>query len=250
MKKRITLTTAGFFGCYLLFLLLTVPAGMVIGHAQLPAGISLSQVQGTVWRGNARLTHNSGIATRLQWQLRPLALLRGDVAAGVSFAGGIGNAEGTLAFDGERLQVADAQLQLDARGLSLLLDAPLTLEGEIRGLIGRFEGTPDGITALEGDLAWTGAGVAFPITLALGNVATEFTTRDDVITGQVNGGPTPLEIQGQVNLRNASQYDLQLRLRPAADADPAIHDALNLLGRAAPDGTVMLRQRGDLRTLR
>ena len=100
MKSIVGLTLTG-IALFIVFVIAKLPAAQVIHRVDLPSGISVEGVAGTIWNGSARTVNYKGLPiSDVKWQLSFLPLLWGsvslDVDAGndrradqISFAGEI-----------------------------------------------------------------------------------------------------------------------------------------------------------------
>lgn len=98
---------------YLLFLIVTAPASLLVWLLPKPAGVEivLQQPRGTLWRGEVQrvaLKPASGSVAelgRLTWTMRWLPLLRGEMAADIELAGGPASARGLVAAGPGKLRL-------------------------------------------------------------------------------------------------------------------------------------------------
>src|SRR5437868_12929 len=69
---------------YLVFLVILAPASIVLAKADLPPGVSLEEVRGTLWDGSARATVRNGAASlaldRVEWHFAASQLFTGRIA--------------------------------------------------------------------------------------------------------------------------------------------------------------------------
>jgi len=247
MKRRIIGYTAFYLIALVVFAVAQVPASWVVSRAELPPEVTLSDVRGTLWTGSADLSDRHGPLGQLDWDLDAWPLLTGTVAGHVHLHGPLGEIQGNIAIEEQQLQVSETTLALDLYAITSRPPALFPLRGEVIGTIDYALADMSGLKALKGPLSVQQAGSTFPMELALGTYMVDFTTENEVITGTITSSEKPLSASGRVTLQRGSRYQLNLTLRPDETADPALRDMVAMAGRARPDGSVTLVQRGDLR---
>lgn len=107
---------------YGVFLAASLPARFAVARAALPPGLSLRNVDGTVWSGRANASWSSGGATlvldTVQWHWRPLALMSARVAYDIEARGHGIEAHGRVARGISSASVEDLELHADAPALA------------------------------------------------------------------------------------------------------------------------------------
>lgn len=72
---------------YLVTLVVYFPARIALSMVPIPQGVSIAQVDGTVWQGHiGKVVVDGRMLERIDWEVFPLALLTGRVATKVSIA--------------------------------------------------------------------------------------------------------------------------------------------------------------------
>src|SRR3954468_16935037 len=117
------LTALG-IAAYLLFLALLAPASIVMAKADLPPGVSLADVQGTLWNGSARATVRQGSASlaidRVEWHFVPSQLFTGRLAFDLRAESPKLHASGRLAHGFGGLSAQDVAASGDAATFAAL----------------------------------------------------------------------------------------------------------------------------------
>lgn len=235
---------------YLLFLVVTFPAGLALGLALSPqAGVGVADVEGTVWGGRAATVATSGISMGpVVWDWRPTALLFGRFEYDVYFemAGGGGEARLGRSLLGNTY-MKEVAGSLDGRHINSLVAIPgAELAGSI--LIDLDEvGFDDGVIAgLEGTVLWENAHVVSPMAVNLGSLEVELTGEDAQINGVVSDKGGPLAVSGGIALVNGKNYSFNAKVKPRENADPALTDALSMLGQPDRSGAYSVAYSGTL----
>lgn len=240
---------------FFVFLLLTVPARHAwgwLGGGQL----AVQGIEGSLWSGRvARLAHPAFPVGPLAWRWRPQALLLGRLEYQVFLQSGAGGGElraGRGLFAGR--YIAAAHLSLPAAELARRAPLELvTLAGDFQIDIDELRlspaGSTDGIGALHGVLVWRDAEIVRPNPMRLGQVQMRIGLREGRIVGTLdNGGDEsgPLELSGELSIGADRRYRLDALLKPRANADAPMREALGLLGAPDARGRYRLQYSGSM----
>lgn len=239
MKKLWPLVALG-IGAYLLFALITLPAG--VGLAPLESsGIEVAGVSGTAWKGRAQVLQIQG--TRLggiEWDLHVLSLFTGRLTADVKVTriDGFAQAELTLRPGGSTsFKDLGASLPLSALPpniipggwagtLNLRLAALVLEKGWPRSADGTVEAT--NITGPASKPTNMGN---YKVTFPAAQAASA-----DALTGVLTDTGGPLQVTGTVQLKNDRSYLIEGLIATRADAPRDVVNALQYLGPADPQG--------------
>jgi len=258
MRKLWSLTALG-VGAYLVFLIVTLPAGIVLARLQ-PHGIYASGVTGTVWRGSAAYLQVGDVPLgRVAWDLHALPLLLARLQADVdlSHPGGFGQAL-LVARAGGRVQLRNLTASLPVAALPRHL-----VRGQWNGTVNlRFEEL-----ALEDGWPVRALGRVEVMDLTsrvrelgnLGSFALTFPGRpDDAPSSTGNDAPGagltsmledlggPLLINGTLELRSDRSWLLEAMVATRPEAPARIADMLRFLGEPDAQGRRPLRLEGTL----
>lgn len=120
---------------FMVFLLVSMPARFALQFVELPTGVQVGGVSGTLWRGEIDAVRADEIMLRdVHWRMRPLALLGGQLQLDVRIGEHVENlvvGEGTLAIRSAQVRVRD--MQLEARLMDLAGYAPQPSPFPLRG---------------------------------------------------------------------------------------------------------------------
>ena len=233
---------------WLIFLLLTLPAQHLLGWF---AGerIAAQGVDGTVWKGRAERLAVDGFAFGpLVWHLRPVALLAGRVEFQCFVQSGSGGGElrlGKSVFGA--IGVRDAQLTVPAALIGRQLRLPLvSLDGDFLIDLEEMQAADAWVEALRGRVSWQAARVLQPNPVPLGTLTMQLDMRDGQVVGVLaDEGNGPLELSGELNIQANRAYRLDALLKPRAEADQQMRQALGLLGAPDAQGRYRLRYSGQ-----
>lgn len=224
----------------------TCPADLgyrLAGDALAP--VRLRELGGSIWTGHAAHADLFGSDLgAVDWQLQPLPLLRGTIAAHVTLSGPAISASGNIERAGTLTEFRDALLRMPASVAAPALAIPaLELLGtiEIDVSLARLHGLfPE---AAAGTAVWHDAGVAGAAQAPLGELQATFAaTPDGAIAGTVRDRGGPLEVAGTFR-SSLGEYQAQARLIPRGD-NPQLNEALQYVGQPQADGSRSLEIRG------
>ncbi len=238
-------------GAYLAFVIAQLPAARVVHWLQannaLP--VALYQVDGTLWRGQARTAVIAGQpAGPLDWTFRPAALLTGRVEFTLVLSINSGRLD-TIAGRslGGTNYLRDARLAMSLNDATMLAGQPdMGLTGRVNANLQRASLGEAGITALEGRVEITGAGAGPPVNVTLGGFTIDIETSDDVIRGTIKDNDGPLRTDGVVVLNPDGSYRLNAGLSARDPANTQLTQALALIGTPGAGGRVMVTQQGSI----
>lgn len=235
---------------FVVALLVVLPASWF--KSALPPELSCNSLSGSIWRGQCNglaLTQPGGQPLRLDtldWQLHPLALLRGQVRANVAVVGTDVSARGQIALQsGQRLAVEglSGSIALDRARLAALPPG-WNASAEARDLSlqvagGRIKALGGAVLARQlRDSRGTG----------FGDFRLEFApTQSPPFQGTLAdmGGPMQLQAQLQLNADQSWQMQGTIRLRPGSP--PGLASALDQLAPADITGLRNFRLEGTAR---
>ncbi len=241
----------GGIALYLLFLVVTAPAWLVVWALPkfAPFPISVQDSRGSLWRGEFDGVHASlptGQSLQfdlVKWQLKPWNLLRGEFAAAVELSGPQLQGKGTIAkgiIGGIKLREVSASAPA-----SLLPTAVPALA------IWNPTGTLDFTTANfvyagaasygKATLTWRQAALALSAIKPLGEYALTVDGKDGALNYQLNtvSGALQLEGKGRWAANGAPSFLGSARSQPNFAAQLA--DLLRLFGNPDSSGVVPLR---------
>ena len=226
----------------------TCPASFAWRFAAAKAGaLKLDGLSGTIWNGHAGSA--SVYATELgalDWQLSPLPLAHGVMAAQIELHGGEVTGSGAVEREPDgTLQITGAVIHMPARLAAPALDIPmLQLLGQIDIDIAQLRVQGAWPTAAQGEIRWRNAAVAGAAQAPLGDLQAQFATAaDGSIAGTAHDLGGPLQLDGTFKI-SAGGYDVQAKLA-ARDGNPQVLDALRFIGQPQGDGSTLLLIHGQ-----
>jgi general secretion pathway protein N len=215
------------------------PAAWVLPRL-LPEAISLQDVRGTLWRGQAGQVQWQGqpLGT-LDWNAAPAALLRGEIEVTLRLDGPM-RASGRLhqGWAGSRLE--QVLLQFPAAWLDGVLATPvLQPRGHVEVALASARFERGEWRALEGQAHWRDAALTGVAAAPLGELRADFSqVAPGRIEGELHDAGGPLALEGRFEV-DAAGYRAQAWLHAR---DPALIPALEWLGQPAGAGRYLVLQ--------
>lgn len=247
MKRGLKLAGLGVLA-YLVFLVASLPAPLVL--AQLPPGLAgaLVGVHGTVWSGQAKSLVLQGVDLgSLRWSTSPFAILLGRASAALELQGSelTGTADVTAHLGGS-LSVRNLRAATSPSLIDRFQPLPAELTGEVFLELESLDYEGGALTAASGELRWDKAAIGAPYQLSLGQYTLLLETRDGDIRGTLREQGSPLRTSGNLVLQPSGDFRLAVRLAPTDSTPQQLRDLLGLLGKTDRAGGVTLRHQGKL----
>lgn len=232
----------------LIIALATLPAALLLQRVDLP--VPVTQVQGTIWSGQARVRPPAQSPLNLSWQWRGGAQWQWQLT------------EASTAASGEVRQGAATQLQghwrvtAPQQVMQVVGVVPLSRVDVLNALVvvrptGHLDVALDHLALprgqpprVRGQMVWEQAGLRGVVAESLGRVEMQFTD-DDAQRAQLRSmEPAAITVDGFIEL-TATTYDIDLWL--SADQQSRLTRQLAQWGELADDGRVRVALSGPLR---
>lgn len=212
-----------------------------------PENVQVNGISGTAWNGSAAEGTIFGVYFRnLEWQVRPLALVRGQFAYRVRFepAGGFVEGVAGLSFGGT-VTATDLHATLslgDVAQMAMMsgVDADVTLQ------LDRLELQDGWPTRIDGTIGVSELFIRNFSASPIGSYRAEFQPGEDAIVGTVEDISGVLELAGTVRLTPDRNYSLIGRVGARNDAPASVSQQLQLLGSPDARGLREFRFEGSL----
>ncbi len=221
-----------------LIVLATLPARVVLSFLDTPEGIS--QVQGSVWSGQAQWRQPGHVPMRVDWRWRGGRQWRWQAEGADTLLQG----RWQPTASGLALTEVEGQLALDRVDLAYwLINA--RPRGHLEVALERAVIVPGQVPEIAGEVTWKEARLEGAIHESLGEIGMNFSQRDGMQIVRVESlRPASVQVRGRIDL-DASHYDVDLWLRASSDR-PDLGSQLARLGEMQPDGQVRMQLRGML----
>ncbi len=221
---------------FAIILVARMPASWVVPVP--PAALSCTATDGTVWSGTCTGLTLQGLAVGdVVWELHPLKLLAGKIAAHVAVTRPGASAQGDLEtnFSGRILTARNLKADLPLER-ALMPQLPANLRGNVHAELGLARIENGIVTDLKGhlearDLQQVGSEPA-----PLGSYSLSFPGGSAEPTGELHDLGGPLSVQGTLRLTRAPGFDLQGMVSARASAPADLQKQIQYLGSPASQG--------------
>jgi general secretion pathway protein N len=235
MKRAIRISILAILA-FAVIILVRLPASWVKGFV--PAGVTCTDLAGTVWDGSCTgFVYNGSPLGNLDWELHPLALFRGKVAAFVDLTRGENFIRGEVEVGSGGTYVArdlQAQMPLDP---PMLPQLPSGYSGNLSVNLEYLKVEKNLIAAIEGQVQGTSL-YSKADRVALGGYAVTFpkAAAGAEPVGQVSSLEGPLDFEGTLKLTRAPGWEVHGKVRTKPETPQGIVEALKF-AQAEPDGS-------------
>lgn len=255
MKQRI-LIAGLFLAAYLICLLATLPAALVVRYLPLPTNINnllkLEGVSGTLWRGQAaRLHYASESVSQLRWDLNSWSLLRLAPEVTIRFGERNGlNGQGVIGWNGAafgRDLTFNAPAPWLLSRMPMRLPFPITVTGQLQLKVDQFAQGKPWCDNLYGNLDWYQASADTPAgKLDLADPEVKLSCLDSTLVAELKQGSDAVQTSGRLELQPNGQYLFQGNLKPGPALPAQMQQGLPFLGQPDSQGRFPLRYQGRI----
>lgn len=256
-KATVVLLAAIGLAWFLLKLLFTVPAPLIVGQlSKSVPQFDAQGVQGTIWNGSATNvtividgTHQSLGET--QWQLSKLPLLWGSAAVELSAktAQQSLNANAVISASGS-VSLEDTDLSVPAALLRGFAPIPVEIGGNVSLRINQLELADMQLESLDGVLTWQGAEINLTgVPTLLGSYVAELSMDEqgNYLADITELGGGALGITGTVKYAPERKHvKLNSEILPSNKLDPGVRNMIKQLGRADARGAIKFNYEGNI----
>ncbi|MBI3898577.1 MAG: type II secretion system protein N [Gammaproteobacteria bacterium] len=237
--------------CYLLFLVVTLPATLLATVAQRFSDgvVTLNGASGTIWHGEGEIYAGTPAASvqhlgRLHWHINPLRLFIGQAELSLKLDGAAMRGEAQLRLARKAWAVRELKATLPVH-LAALLYAPASFfepTGTIELQSNSLDLNATGLTG-QAEAVWRGAGGRFVGPAGLGDYRLHINGAGENAAIQLSTerGDLQLSGQGQWHVTGDGEIRFTGSATPASDSGAKLEPALRVLGRDLGGGRRELR---------
>jgi len=227
---------------YFIFLIVKLPAVQVLSKIQLPEGVNINVISGTIWNGRAQRAQINGLpVNNLNWSLSFFPLLLGKISADIK----VGNlrdvdqisATGRVSFSGRRFQSENLLAYVPANLAISLLPLPIPIQAD-----GRFKVQLDEVDyqascqTFSGNGQWLNANfTGVTGIIELGSFDADLSCEDSSIVLNVKQ-PNRFGLTAKTTIAANMKFTIEGRFKPEASLPKEVHQAAQFFGQADADG--------------
>ncbi len=206
---------------FAIILIARMPASWVVPAP--PAKVSCSATEGTIWSGSCMgLTVQGRALGDLAWELHPVRLVAGKIAAHIALTRPGASAEGEIesGFSGKVLTARNLKADLPLES-ALIPQLPANLRGSAHAELARARLENGVVTDLQGHIEARDLQQVGSQPLQLGSYSLSFPGGSAEPAGELHDLGGPLSVQGTLRLTREPGFDLQgwVAARSSAPAD-------------------------------
>lgn len=235
-------------GFFILFLVITLPAHLVLKQISPPKNVRLSAPTGSIWSGQMPYVVVDGILLKkVKWTFSPLHLFTAKAAVNFKFgnSGKVTELSGKgLAFIGfSGAGVQDAKFFVPAAMAAAKMNNPMleSVGGVIKLDVATAQQGQPYCAELDGKVHWNNASVtAMGGKFELGQLSADISCKAGGLAAKAKGDDQILILDAQAELKGPKQYLFTGFIKAGGDADTKLIQALSFIGAADSQGRYRL----------
>lgn len=253
MKFKLLVATV-FSTCFTTSALLHIPIQWVVEQAPKIRGLELTGLSGTPWKGQVdSLSWQRTNYGQLQWEIDPLALLKGHAVFAVRFGRGSEfdlRGKGTVGYSvsmGGYAENMVISFPIANAMKRVPMAVPVSLQGQAEISIASFQQGQPWCQQAQGEIVWSGGKIVSP----LGNINPETVIADVVCNeSKINvvskQSSTEVSSQFEVTLNPNHTYEMKGWFKPEANFPSSLQSQLKWVGNPDANGQYRVTYSGRL----
>ena len=228
---------------YLFFLIINIPATLVISSIKVPNNIKISSISGTLWSGEInKLTYSGVNLGRLNWELSPLNLLIGELFADVSIVNKKQSFTSEVKiFSSGKIELEETRFNFNLSTLQpLTYGMPFSYDGRVSGYFPVSFIYKNNYVGVNGKLSLYDIEMISPQRQSFGDFSIDFRAeKEGATSGKIKDNGGQLNLTGELSLRKNGQFKISAKLA-ARDKNSSLDKVVSFLGRKDIEGRVLL----------
>lgn len=209
-------------------------------------GLTMEDVSGTIWNGEAKqMTADNTSLGHVKWKVDPLKSLTSlSLSSSFKIDDNDLNAKGLAALTPKKKLILDnTQFSINADYLNKL-QKNAKLAGDISGNIKHAVLDQKNLPEINGTIDWKEGAIDSPIKLAKGDYHAILTPDAGDLKILLSSSDAPAELNGEIRLNKEWMFETDLSIKAK---DKGLGSMLGLIGKKQADGTIIVKQKGDLK---
>lgn len=236
---------------YLIFLLVTLPATVVLSFVTLPNPLTLTQVTGTIWKGHIQqVEYKRQTLEDLDWEIAFLPVLTGALEVDVEFGGEDSlRGKGTVGVTPGGFYAQDVTASASSEWILAAsnLPLPVSTSGRVDLQVDSFEPGKPWCNALVGQLNWSNAEIESLLgNIDLDNPSAKLSCTDGELIAKIKQSSSQLKLSGTAKLQAMGKYTFDGVLVPTAELPKSVSSNLRYIGRPNSNGEYQLHYSGRI----
>ena len=248
LKTRSKLVLA-IIAVYLFFLVINLPASVVLPAFKLPANVKANGISGTAWSGNIRNLYISGVKLgSVRWQLQPFYLITGAVAANVFIEKDQQHIKTWLKLSPSgKIELEETRFKINLSSLQpLIYGMPFSYAGMASGHFPVSRIYKNNYVAMNGKLSLRNIEMLAPQRQVFGGLDIDFRAEKDGMTsGRIKDNGGQLQISGNLTIHKDGVVRLSAKLA-AQQKGSTLDNVVSFLGARDVTGKIQLNNQFKL----
>lgn len=230
-------------GLYLFFLVINLPANIVLSLFTLPDNIKFTSVTGTVWSGKVKKLNYAGIDLgSADWELHPLHLILGELNADISFVNRKQYIQSAVSLSPSgKIELEETRFLIDLSSLQpLTYGMPFSYAGEASGYFPSSYFHKNNYVGINGKLSLNNIQMISPQQQSFGNFSIDFRAeKEGATSGTIKDNSDVLELSGRILLNKKGNLNFSAKLA-ANQAGSSLERVISFLGPKDTSGRIQL----------
>ncbi len=237
---------------YLVFLVITLPAKLALSYLPLPPQLTVSQVSGTVWHGQAeKVSFDNVDVVDLVWDTSFLAMLTGSIEADVQFGRGKSSlrGRGDIGYNSNGGYAKNVTVKANSEWLLMAsnIPVPVTTSGEVKLEVSEAQQGQPWCEQLSGKLTWSNAGIQSLIgNIIVDSAVANLSCESGALVANIKQASSQLRLSGIAKLAAGNKYSLSAVLVPSNELPESIRTNLRYIGKPNAKGEYQLNYSGRI----
>lgn len=228
---------------YLFFLIINIPATILLSNLNLPKNVIINSASGTVWSGNiAQLQVSSINVGKVSWNLKPLNLLVGELSADIAIINDeqFVNSKVNVSSSG-KIELEETRFSVDLSTFApLTYGMPFAYSGKASGYFPVSFFLKDAFIGINGKLSLANIKMISPQEQIFGNFVVDFRAeKEGATSGKIKDAGGALDVAGVLDLTKKGLFNISAKLA-VRESDAALEQMLSFLGTKDSSGRVQL----------
>jgi general secretion pathway protein N len=240
-KRRIFVFTV--IVAYFFFLLINLPASVVISTLELPRNIKVTGISGSAWSGKIHNLNISGVNLgSVSWQMQPAYLLLGAVSADILIVKDQQMIKSWLKLSPSgKVELEETRFKINLSSLQpLIYGMPFSYGGMASGYFPVSQFYKNKYVALNGKLSLTNLEMLTPQRQAFGGLELDFRAeKDGMTTARIKDNGEQLAVSGSLTINKAGLLKLSAKLA-AHQKGSQLDNVVSFLGPKDAAGKVLV----------
>lgn len=209
-------------------------------------GLKMEEVSGTIWNGDSKhFTANNTYLGHVKWKVDPLKSLTSlSLKSTFNIDSKDLTATGIASITPQKKLIIDnTNFEINANYINKL-QKNVIVSGDIKGNIKHAVLDKKNLPEINGVIDWKEGAVNSPIKLSSGDYHAVITPDSSGLKIILSSSDAPAELNGKIKLNKEWMFETDINIKAK---DPNIASMLGLVGKKQADGSVQIKQKGDLK---